>query len=565
MPDLRIRFRRDSNRFRMIFAGAAGLCLGVLTGGQSVQAQTWADCDALAAARGLGWADAVAGESGMWGRSIAHVMQVYPTIASATWIDAEHPHCRVEGFVATGDAMAGFNEVNFRILLPEDWNGKMYFAATAVDEGSGFDGFIPDLLPRLSRGYATVGTDTGHRDGSTFASWAQDNPTAVVDWAGRGVHVTAVAARQIIRSFYGQDVEYAYLEGCSGGGGQAMMSSQRYPEDFDGIIASAPTGAWSRLMLSGAWIMQRQLPNPKDLADATLPDAKVAYIGSRVYAICDALDGIADGILNDPRDCPFDPDIDLAICAPGNEAATNCLTREELDMYKAYLAGPSDAYGQIWPGFPVGGEIFLSPGGWSGWLGTFFAENPTPDNAIAGNATNQFVSEFFHHIAYPDNDDGSFDYRDFNFETDVPSLDLIAAIVDADDPNLWHFRENGGKLILTVGWNDHGVSAMGVIDYYERVLATLGDEETREFARLFLKPGVGHCNGGSGPDRADYLSALEDWVENGTPPRSIVAARVGQSGQVDMTRPLCPYPQVAQLIDPNGSTVDASNFECVEP
>ena len=459
---------------------------------------------------------------------------VNSTLVSASWVHATHTvpaYCHVAGFVTTGNNVDGFNQVNFAVNLPEGWNGKLLFAGNG-----GFAGSIPvDLESPLGRGYAAAGTDTGHQASGAAASWAQDHPTRVVDFGYQGVHVSVVAAKEIVQLFFGAPARFSYFSGCSRGGGQAMMQSQRYPDDFSGLIAGAPAFYWSRFMTGFAWNQVAMYPDRNDFSAPTLPLAKLAYIESRVNANCDAVDGITDGIIDDPRVCTFDPDVHLAVCAAGHESDTDCLTPSELATLKAVYAGPSSTIdGRIWYGFPIGGE-----GGadnWSLWI-------LSAEDLYGGypNLHYDFAGEFFKYMAYPDHDDGTFDFHDFNFETDLATLAPIGAILDSPNADLSAYKNRGGKLIFWQGWNDAALTALGIIDYFERVGGQLGNAQRDDFVRLYMLPGVYHCGGGPGPSVFDPLAALEDWVERGVRPEALVAAHVNSQGRVDMTRKLCPY------------------------
>ena len=479
------------------------------------------------------------------------------TLVSAAWTPTTTAlpanHCLVLGYVTTGDKRMGFNHVNIEIRLPESWNGKFYFGGNGGFAGS----FQASLTDALGRGYATARTDTGHQGSAIDASWAQDNPTAVIDFGYRAVHETTAAGKEIVQDFYGKKPAYSYFQGCSRGGGQAMVESQRYPKDFDGIIGGAPAYNWSHFMIGFAWNEVAEYPGRGNRTTPVLPLAKLPYIEQQVLANCDAVDGIKDGIVDDPRVCTFNPDTDLAKCAPGDSANPRCLTAAELGVVKAIYKGPSNSEGQIFPGFPVGGEG--QPGGWNTWMvgaPNQFAPYPNLHYAFGG--------DFFKYIAYPNQDDGSFDIHDLNFETAPASLDPIGAILNATDPNLDAFERHGGKLILYNGWADPAITALGTVEYFESMATTLGQPRTDGFARLYLAPGMLHCGGGPGPNEFDMLTVLERWVELGVAPEAVIAVhRTG--GVVDIQRPLCPYPQVARLINPAGSTVLASNFRCVFP
>src|SRR5262245_21736320 len=480
-----------------------------------------------------------------------------PTLLSAVWTLATTTlpanHCLVLGYVTTGDKKMGFNHVNIEVRLPESWNGKFFLGGNGGFAGS----FQASLTEPLRRGYATARTDTGHQGSAIDASWARDNPTAVIDFGYRAIHETAVAGKEIAQDFYGQKPAYSYFQGCSRGGGQAMVESQRYPKDFDGIIGGAPAYNWSRFMIGFASNEVAEYPGRGNLTTPVLPPSKLPYIEQQAMAKCDGIDGILDGIIDDPRRCSFNPDADLARCAPGDSANPRCLTAAELNVAKAIYNGPSNSQGEIFPGFPVGGEG--QPGGWNTWMvgaPNQFAPYPNLHYAFAG--------DFFKYMAYPNQDDGSFDIHDLNLETAPASLDPIGTILNATDPNLDSFARHGGKLILYNGWADPAITALGTIQYFENVVDTLGQARTDEFSRLYLAPGMLHCGGGPGPNEFDMLTQLERWVELGVAPEAVTAVhRTG--GVVDIERPLCPYPQVARLINPAGSTTQASNFRCVFP
>jgi feruloyl esterase len=478
------------------------------------------------------------------------------TLMSATWTPASTTlpaHCLVLGHVTTGDKREGFNHVNIEVRLPESWNGKFYMGGNGGFAGS----FQGNLSVPLGRGYATARTDTGHQGSAIDASWAQDNPTKVIDFGYRAVHETAVAGKELVQDFYGKKPRYSYFQGCSRGGGQALMEAQRYPKDFDGIIAGAPAYNWSRFMIGFAWNEVGFYPGRGNLTASVLPLAKLPYIEQQVLANCDAVDGIADGIIDDPRVCTFNPDTHLARCASGDEANARCLTTAQLDAVKAVYAGPSNSHGQIFPGFPVGGES--QPGGWNTWI-----VGAANQSGAYPNLHYAFSGDFFKYLAYPNQDDGSFDIHDFDFETGPPTLDFIGRILNATDPNLDRFERRGGKLIVYNGWSDHAITALGSIDYFEEVAAALGQDRTDSFMRLYLAPGMLHCSGGPGPNEFDMLTPLEQWVEHGIAPGAITAVhRTG--GVVDIERPLCAYPQVARQINPAGSTTQAANFHCVSP
>ncbi len=439
--------------------------------------------------------------------------------------------------------------VNFEVWLPDDWNGKFQ----GVGNG-GMAGTISyaAMATGLNRGYATVSTDTGHEAGDIpfDASWARGNPQAVEDFGHRALHVATVHGKTLTDAFYGTPPSYSYYVGCSKGGQQGLMEAQRYPEDYDGLIAGDPANDWTRFY-AGAhlWYSQALLSNP----DSFIPVSKLPLLGTAVNEACDRLDGIEDGILNDPRQCNFDPAVLTCVT---NDDDDSCLTPAQVDAVAAIWSGVQDSDGEvIYPGLVPGGEA--SPGGWSRWV--LGDERFASLHWRAGEG-------FFRHMVF---EDLEWDFRTFDFDADLDfALAKVGPALDAADPDLRPLRDRGGKLLVYHGWSDPDISALASIDYYEDVVTAVADDpnrekalaETREFFRLFLVPGMGHCRGGPGPDQFDALSALEAWVERGVAPERIEASKV-DNGEVVMTRPLCPYPEVAQWTG-TGSPDDARNFVC---
>jgi feruloyl esterase len=439
--------------------------------------------------------------------------------------------CRVSGVVAP--------EVKFELWMPAAWNRKLL----AVGNG-GLAGSINfrQMTEPLQRGYATGSTDTGHEGRTSDASWALGHTQRVFDFAYRSIHAMSQADKAIIESFYGVRPVHSYFSGCSQGGQEALMSVQRYPQDFDGVIAGDPANFWTHNQVSHLWaVMATQ-------GDSYIPAAKVPLIAAAVNNACDALDGIKDGVLNDPRRCHFDPSV---LMCRGSDSA-NCLTGAQVEAAKKLYEGPGES---IYPGLLPGGED--GPGGWANWI---TGRQP----GASGHAT--LGMPFFKYIVFEDPD---WNFQQFRFETapgfdnDLQFLDdKLASIFNATNPDLSPFQRNGGKLIQYHGFSDPDITPLNSINYYESVVRTTPG--TNDFYRLFLVPGMQHCSGGPGPSKFDTLSALEQWVEHSLAPERIVASHVTSSGTVDRTRPLCPYPQEARWKG-NGSTDVAENFACVQP
>jgi feruloyl esterase len=439
--------------------------------------------------------------------------------------------CRVAGVVAP--------EIRFELWMPVQWNRKLL-----VVGNGGLAGSINfrQMVEPLERGYASGSTDTGHQGAANDASWALGHMQRVIDFAHRSVHAMAEADKAIVAAFYGARPAHSYFSGCSQGGQQALILAQRYPQDFDGIVAGDPANFWTHNQVSHLWtVLSTQ-------GDNYIPPSKVAALAEAVNRACDSLDGIADGILNDPRRCHFDPA--TLLCAGGD--GPRCLTAAQVDAVKKLYQGPGAS---IYPGLLPGGET--GPGGWGNWI-----TGPRPGASGHGN----LGLPFFKYIVF---EDPNWDVRSFRFETaagfdnDVQFLDeKLSTIFNATNTDLGAFRDHGGKLIHYHGWSDPDITPLNSVDYYESVAKTTAG--TSAFYRLFMVPGMQHCSGGPGPAKFDMVAALEHWVERGTAPERIVASHVTAEGTVDRTRPLCPYPQEAQWKGA-GSTDEAQNFVCAAP
>jgi feruloyl esterase len=461
------------------------------------------------------------------------------TIATATDAAAAGDvpaHCRVTGLIQP--------EIRFEVVLPANWNRKLLMSGNGGYAGNSVDG--PQRSGNSTRGlrlgYATAATNTGHEASVEPLGTFAVNQQKLLDYAFRSLHVTADAAKKIIAAYYGASPAKSYFEGCSTGGRQALILAQRFPNDFDGIIAGAPVLNFTGTMTSYACIAQA-------LAAAPIPYAKLELVAKRVYETCDAKDGLADGLIDDPRRCDFAPARDLPRCA-GAEAP-DCFTAGQIAALEKIYSDVTGGGKRLFPGWPVGAEI-APPGGRSGWDGWFL-------RADGGKATQVAFSEtFFSYLAYPKKDP-EFKIASFNFSTDPQRLETIHNILDATDPDLSRFRDRGGKLIMFFGWADPALNPRMGVEYYESVLAKMGPA-TQQFFRLFMVPGMFHCAGGVGTSNFDMLTALESWVEKGSAPDSIPASHT-QSGKVTRTRPLCPYPQTAQYKG-SGSIDDAANFTC---
>ena len=421
------------------------------------------------------------------------------------------------------------SDIKIEVWLPAaGWNGKFQ----AVGNG-GWAGVISysAMAQALEHGYATSSTDTGHVGPS--GSFALGHPEKLIDFAYRSEHEMTVKAKDIIQAFYGDPPKVSYWNGCSTGGRQGLKEAQRFPNDYDAIIAGAPANPRTRLAFTTLWIAQAA---HKDEA-SYIPPSKYPAIHQAVLNACDALDGLKDGLLADPTRCRFDPKV-LA-CQDADGPA--CLTAAQIETVRKILSPPKNPQ--------TGEEIYptLEPGSELGWA------------TLAGPQPFQATVDHFKYVVFKD---PNWDWKTLNFAGDVALADKIDnETINATDANLKPFFAHNGKLLLYHGFSDPNVPPRSTINYYNRVLDTTAG--AGDSIRLFMVPGMGHCGGGEGPNNFDMVSALEQWKEHGKAPERIVAAhRAG--GQVDRTRPLCPYPQVARYKG-SGSIDEESNFVCETP
>jgi feruloyl esterase len=417
------------------------------------------------------------------------------------------------------------SEIHFEIWLPvaEAWNGK--FLGTG---NGGYSGALSyrQMEDALRRGYVTAGSDTGH-SGADLAFGA-GHPDKIDDWAWRAVHVMTETTRLVIRSYYGRPAAHSYFAGCSTGGQQALTEAQRFPGDYDGIVAGAPGINRVRLNVGFLWCW-RVLHDSGD----PLPVPKLPMLNHAVVAACDALDGLEDGVIADPRRCRFDP---AALQCKGADDGS-CLTPAQVSaVRKIYDGARNPRTGQqIFPGWPRGSE--------AAWGGYFVG--------LREPARIDFWRYWVFH-------NPNWDPHSFDFDKDVGTADGKMATVASYDPDLSAFQKRGGKLLMYHGWADPVVPPENSINYYESVRRTVG--ETAGFLRLFMVPGMSHCAGGPGPNTFDALGALDRWVEQGIAPEKIAASH-STNGKVDATRPLCPWPQQAHW-NGSGRGDDAAQFVC---
>lgn len=465
------------------------------------------------------------------------------TIESATVVPADGAtpeFCRVMGQILP--------EIRFEVALPALWNRRFMMTGNGGFAGDSLESPQRVLLRSIAmrRGFAAAVTNTGHDNRDESLATFAVNRQKLLDYAFRSLHVTAEAGKRITEAYYGGKPSRSYFQGCSTGGRQALILAQRFPDDFDGIIAGAPVLNFSGTMTSFALIAQA-------LAAAPIPYAKLASLAERIYASCDDKDGLKDGLIDDPRRCDFQPARDLPRCAGDGDNA-KCFTDAQIGTLEKIYGDIKSQGKRIFPGWPVGAEVAGVDGrsGWDQWI-----VRETPDKTIAYS----FAESFFRYMAFPRKEQGM-ELRAFDVEKDAPRLDWIRNILDATNPDLSAVRERTGKILMYFGWADQSLNAQMGVDYYESVLQKMG-HKTQDFFRLFMQPGVFHCGGGVGPGSFEPLPIVVDWVEQGKAPDQITAARI-INGKTVRTRPLCPYPQTAKYKG-SGSIDEAGNFRCVAP
>jgi feruloyl esterase len=451
------------------------------------------------------------------------------------------PFCRVVAFSSpTSDS-----HISFEVWLPvaANWNGKYI--------GIGNPGFIGSisyagLTREIARGSAAASTDTGHSDvGATNeapSGWAIGHPQKVADWGYRAVHETTATAKQFVQAFYGRPPKLSFWSSCHEGGNQALTEAQKYPTDFDGIAAGDPAFYITHLQAVSEYITWVSLKNGVK-SPGYIPPSKYPVIHRAALDACDSLDGVRDGVIEDPTRCHFDPE---TIRCPGNADYASCLTGPQVVTAKLIYAGPRFSDGtQIYPGFDPGSEL-----GWG-----LMAAGPEPLSISTG---------FFKSIVFGD---PNWDFRTFDVDRDTRLADSKAgAMVNSFDPNLKAFKDHGGKLLLYQSWDEAIIPPRSAIDYYESVLAAMGGQsQTRDFFRLFMVPGMGMCPGfGMGNDGTfDAMDVVQKWRETDVAPDRIINSHK-VAGAVDRTHPVCPYPQVAAF-NGTGDVNDAASFTCKNP
>jgi feruloyl esterase len=455
------------------------------------------------------------------------------------------PFCRVHAIGSSGEG----SSIKMEVLLPAAWNGKLIGVGGGGLSG-GLSGATGALMRELARGYAGVANDAGHTDAKN-ASWGIGSPARIDDFGYRANHVAAIAGKAIAAAYYARPVERSYFSGCSNGGRDALMLAQRFPDDYDGIVAGAPAINWTGLMAAAQvnYRLYKTTPGAEKLP------SKLAMVRAAVMAKCDRLDGVADDVLENPLACRFDPG-ELQ-CEPG-KSSNSCLTPGEVAVVRAIYRGPRTQDGTVvLQGYPLGsehGRAIIPIVGWGPWFLNGF-------KAGVGLSTDFYRGLVTQNLAW---DPAAFDLeRDYRL-----AKARVGGAVDALDPDLRPFAARGGKLVLFQGWEDAAIPAGSTLDYYAAVAERLG-AASPDSVRLFMAPGMAHCSLGHGPDTFDVIPVIDAWVSSGQAPATILAEKregqlgllFGKPGKTVRTRPLCPWPATARYTG-SGSTDEAKNFTC---
>jgi len=436
--------------------------------------------------------------------------------------------CRVTATVAPSPT----SDIRVEVWLPaEGWNGS--FRGTGPN---GLGGTIPynSMANALRDGYVTASDDTGHRTAET--NW-MDDPERLKDFGYRAIHEATVLGKSLLSDFYGKGPSYSYMTECGGASTAALSSVQTYPGDYDGVVVGGFAAYWTRQVFGQMWPWEATHESPASY----IPPEKLPAIYNAVLKACDALDGVRDGVLEDPTRCRFDP---KELACKGADSPT-CLTPPQVEAVRKIYQGPVNPrtkeriHSPVYRGSELDWEILTGPQPLGG----------------TGPLTGFFRSFIFK--------DPAWDYkvRPVNFDSDVTLADRPdIATVNAVNPDLTKFVARGGRLILANGWSNAIVPPGATIDYYNNVRRTIGAKAVEQGVRLYMVPGMSECNGGPGTDTFDMFAPMRQWVERGKIPHEVVASRV-EDERVVRTRPLCPYPQVA-VYRGAGNTDDAANFVC---
>lgn len=432
--------------------------------------------------------------------------------------------CQVLGVIGS--------EISFELLLPRQWNRRFVMGG-----GGGFVGYIMNRARNMvNEGFATVGTDTGHE--GKDASWALNNIERQLNFGHMAVHRTAEVSKSIIFYYYNDDPEYSYFVGLSRGGGQAMMEAQRYPGDFDGIVAGAPAFNWVGQAAEFIQNSKAVYPDPIKEQRPVITKENLQLLYKMILQHCDGMDGVPDSILNDPRDCDFDLNR-LPRCR-GDVPGSECLTSMQVKALTTVYNGVGNSGWQLHPGFPFGGE-----GEKTGWFPSIVGPNRGSAPYFTWQAF--YGMETFRYLVF---NDPEWNYPEYDWSGIFEETRYASAYLDAKQVDYTEFKKKGGKMIIYQGWIDPLISALDIVGHYEQAQAI--DPDLTSYIRLFMLPGVTHT-GGNGPAKADWFKLIRDWVEKGIGPERVILSR-SEKEKVTMTRPVFPYPRKAVYVgkgDPN--------------
>jgi hypothetical protein len=485
-------------------------------------------CALALAAAGTGAASAQVACDAMKGFTAPDV-KITAAAAAATPV----PLCKVDGVIG--------KEINFSIWLPEAWNGKFIMGGQG-----GYAGRVESQamsMQALQKGYAVAGTDTGHvgPGGATDGAWALGNLERVVNYAHAAIHRVTETSKAAVKARYGRAPEKSYFAGCSNGGREALIAAQRYPDDFNAIIAGAPAQDIRGIIATFMNISRTMYPDPAKVDKPVLSMADQQALQKAVLAKCDAADGLTDGIMTDPTTCSFDPK--TIACKSGNQEG--CLSKEEIASIDSITKGPMLNGKPYHVGFPWGGEG--NPGGWGSWLvGMNNAGGPGRPTLAYG-----FSYDFLRYFV---KQDAEWSYKNFNLAEYHGETKALQATLSPSDPDLSAFRAKGGKLLWYHGWSDSALSPLMSIRYYGEVMKK--DPGAANDVKMFMLPGVLHCAGGVGPDRIDYIDALDKWANGGAAPEELTASFAAGG-----SRKVCAYPKKA-VYKGTGDGKSPDQFEC---
>lgn len=419
------------------------------------------------------------------------------------------------------------SSINVEVWLPEDdWNGKFLVVGNGLWAGTVQN--YQDMESGLLKGYAVASSDGGHSpDNIPFTGmFALGQPEKIIDFAYRAIHAMTVRGKQVVTQHYDRPIEYSYFKGCSTGGRQGVMAAQRYPGDFDGIIASALANQHISMHTASVASHVDLARHPEKAIDAETAQ----FVSQTILEHCDTR---KEGFVQNPAQCQFD----FSSLKCGNSTSESCLSTDQLKTVETFYNGLHMKSGEpVFAGQPLG--------------------NALP--AQISNDSDPFVL-VFDTVRILGFQDADYDWRNFNLDRDLPHIKAVAGFVDATDTDLSSFKAHGGKLLIGHGWRDTAISAHNTVTYYNDVLEDMGPEQS-EWMRLFMVPGMDHCGGGPGLYEFDQIEVLEQWREQGKAPKEIIASNPHKK----ISRPLCPHPSFAEYKG-NGDMKVAENWECSAP